>query len=129
MFKEQLHKSFDAISPSPELLDRISAMMSEEAAHPKPSIKMTAVKYGGIAAVHSGDLSRRDPADGLFCGKTGEQRRTGSNHRRGSHCRNGIRIRTGDRSGDRSRHRTGAGIRHHSRSLCAACIHAAGIRY
>ena len=50
MFKEQLHKSFDAISPSPELLDRISAMMSEEAAHPKPSIKMTAVKYGGIAA-------------------------------------------------------------------------------
>ena len=50
MFKEQLHKSFDAISPSPELLDRISAMMSEEAARPKPSIKMNAVKYGGIAA-------------------------------------------------------------------------------
>ena len=50
MFKEQLHESFDAISPSPELLDRISAMMSEEVARPKPSIKMTAVKYGGIAA-------------------------------------------------------------------------------
>lgn len=50
MFKEQLHKSFDAISPSPELLDRISAMMSEEATRPKPSIKMNAVKYGGIAA-------------------------------------------------------------------------------
>lgn len=50
MFKEQLHESFDAISPSPELLDRISAMMSEEAARPKTSIKMNAVKYGGIAA-------------------------------------------------------------------------------
>ena len=50
MFREQLHESFDAISPSPELLDRISAMMSEEVSRPKPSIKMTAVKYGGIAA-------------------------------------------------------------------------------
>ena len=30
MFKEQLHSSFDEISPSPELLDRISAMMNEE---------------------------------------------------------------------------------------------------
>ena len=50
MFKEQLHESFDAISPSPELLDRISAMMSEEASRPKPSIKMNAVRYGGIAA-------------------------------------------------------------------------------
>jgi hypothetical protein len=50
MFKEQLQDSFNRISPSPELLDRISAMMSEEVSRPKPAIKMTAVKYGGIAA-------------------------------------------------------------------------------
>ncbi len=50
MFKEELHTSFDRISPAPELLDRISAMMSEEAAKPKKPIYMNAVKYGGIAA-------------------------------------------------------------------------------
>ena len=50
MFKEQLHTSFDGISPSPELLDRVSEMMREEAAKPKPPIYMSAVKYGGIAA-------------------------------------------------------------------------------
>lgn len=50
MFKEQLHTSFDSIRPAPELLDRISAMMSEEAAKPKKPIYMNAVKYGGIAA-------------------------------------------------------------------------------
>lgn len=50
MFKEQLHTSFDSIKPAPELLDRISAMMSEEAAKPKKPIYLNAVKYGGIAA-------------------------------------------------------------------------------
>lgn len=50
MFKEELHTSFDRISPAPELLDRISAMMSEESAKPKKPIYMNAVKYGGIAA-------------------------------------------------------------------------------
>ena len=50
MFKEQLHTSFDAIRPSPELLDRISAMMNEEVSKKRPPIRMTAVKYGGIAA-------------------------------------------------------------------------------
>ena len=50
MFKEELHTSFDRISPAPELLDRISAMMSEEAAKPKKPIYLNAVKYGGIAA-------------------------------------------------------------------------------
>lgn len=50
MFKEQLHTSFDSIKPSPELLDRISAMMSEEASKKKPPIRMNVVKYGGIAA-------------------------------------------------------------------------------
>ncbi len=50
MFKEQLHESFDRISPSPELLDRISAMMSEEAGKKKPPIRMSIARYGGIAA-------------------------------------------------------------------------------
>lgn len=50
MFREQLHESFDNISPSPELLDRISAMMQEEVSRPKPPIRMQAVRYGGIAA-------------------------------------------------------------------------------
>lgn len=50
MFKEQLHDSFDPISPSPELLARISAMMNEEVSRPKPGIRMNAVRYGGIAA-------------------------------------------------------------------------------
>ncbi len=50
MFKDQLHTSFDGISPSPELLDRVSAMMKEEAGKRKPPIYMNAVKYGGIAA-------------------------------------------------------------------------------
>ena len=30
MFKDSLKNSFDAISPSPELLDSVSAMMKEE---------------------------------------------------------------------------------------------------
>ena len=50
MFKEELHTSFDRISPAPQLLDRISAMMSEEAAKPKKPLYLNAVKYGGIAA-------------------------------------------------------------------------------
>ncbi|MBR5090253.1 MAG: hypothetical protein IK093_12565 [Ruminiclostridium sp.] len=50
MYREQLHESFDRISPSPELLDRVSAMMREEAGRRKPPIRMQAVKYGGIAA-------------------------------------------------------------------------------
>ncbi len=50
MFKEQLHTAFDTISPSTELLDRISAMMSEEAGKKKASLHLNVVKYGGIAA-------------------------------------------------------------------------------
>ena len=50
MLKEQLHRSFDSIAPSPELLNRVSAMMHEEAEKKKPPIYMNAVKYGGIAA-------------------------------------------------------------------------------
>ncbi|MBO6301174.1 MAG: hypothetical protein J6N15_01910 [Ruminiclostridium sp.] len=50
MFKDELHGAFDGISPSPELLDRVSAMMSEEASKPRPAIRMTAAKYAGIAA-------------------------------------------------------------------------------
>ncbi len=50
MFKEQLNMSFENIKPSPELLDRISAMMSEEVSRKKPPLQMRAVKYAGIAA-------------------------------------------------------------------------------
>ena len=50
MFKEQLNMSFDSIRPAPELLDRISAMMSEEVNRKKPPLQMHAVKYAGIAA-------------------------------------------------------------------------------
>ncbi|MCR4781039.1 MAG: hypothetical protein K5876_08095 [Ruminiclostridium sp.] len=50
MFKEELNIAFESVRPSPELLDRVSAMMSEEAARKKPPLRMTAVKYAGIAA-------------------------------------------------------------------------------
>lgn len=50
MFKEQLHSSFDEISPSPELLDRISAMMNEEVNRQKPPLRMKVTRYAGIAA-------------------------------------------------------------------------------
>lgn len=50
MFREKLHSGLDALSPSPELLDRVSEMMAEEARRPKPKIYMSAVKYGGMAA-------------------------------------------------------------------------------
>lgn len=50
MFREKLHNSLDSVSPSPELLDRVSEMMAEEARKPKPKIFISAVKYGGMAA-------------------------------------------------------------------------------
>lgn len=50
MFKEKLHNDIDRITPSAELLDRVSLMMKEEASRKKPNIYMTAVKYGSLAA-------------------------------------------------------------------------------
>lgn len=50
MFREQLHKDVDRITPSPELLDKISLMMREQVKKPKPHIFMNAVRYGGMAA-------------------------------------------------------------------------------
>ena len=50
MFREKLHKDLDGISPSEELLSRVSLMMSEEAKKPKPPIYMNAVRWGGMAA-------------------------------------------------------------------------------
>ncbi|MGN0617933.1 MAG: hypothetical protein ACI4J7_02815 [Ruminiclostridium sp.] len=50
MFREQLHKDIDRITPSPELLDKISLMMKEQVQKPKPRIFMNAVRYGGMAA-------------------------------------------------------------------------------
>lgn len=50
MFREQLHKDIDRITPSPELLDKISLIMREQVQKPKPRIFMNAVRYGGMAA-------------------------------------------------------------------------------
>lgn len=50
MFREKLHKDIDRITPSPELLDKISLMMREQVQKPKPRIFMNAVRYGGMAA-------------------------------------------------------------------------------
>ena len=50
MFKEKLHNDIDKITPSAELLDRVSLMMKEEASKEKPKIYMTAAKYGSLAA-------------------------------------------------------------------------------
>lgn len=50
MFREQLHKDLDGISPSDELLSRVSQMMAEEAAKPKQPIYLNVAKWGGMAA-------------------------------------------------------------------------------
>lgn len=49
-FKEQLKGDLDRLSPAPELLDRISAMMREEAAKPRPAFYASALRYAGMAA-------------------------------------------------------------------------------
>lgn len=50
MFKDELNIAFENVKPSPELLDRVSAMMSEEANRRKPPLRLNVVKYAGIAA-------------------------------------------------------------------------------
>ncbi len=50
MFREKLHKDLDGISPSGELLSRVSQMMTEEAQKPKQPVYMNAVKWCGMAA-------------------------------------------------------------------------------
>ena len=50
MFKEKLHDDIDRITPSAELLDRVSLMMKEEASRKKPKIYITAAKYASLAA-------------------------------------------------------------------------------
>ncbi len=50
MFKEKLHSDIDRLSPSPELLDKISLMMREEAEKRRPKPYMAAVRFGGVAA-------------------------------------------------------------------------------
>lgn len=50
MFKEKLHSDIDRLSPSPELLDKISLMMREEAEKRRPKPYMTAVRFAGVAA-------------------------------------------------------------------------------
>ncbi len=50
MFKDELNIAFENVKPSTELLDRVSAMMSEEVSRKKPPLQMRFVKYVGIAA-------------------------------------------------------------------------------
>ena len=50
MFKDELNIAFENVRPAPELLDKISAMMSEEANRKKAPLQMRAVRYAGIAA-------------------------------------------------------------------------------
>ncbi len=49
-FREKLHNDLDGISPSDELLSRVSQMMAEEAKKPKQSIYLNVAKWGAMAA-------------------------------------------------------------------------------
>lgn len=50
MFREKLKKDLDGISPSDELLSKVSLMMAEEAEKPKQPIYLNVAKWGGMAA-------------------------------------------------------------------------------
>lgn len=50
MFREQLKRDLDGISPDEELLSKISSMMAEEVQKPKQPIYMNVVKWGSMAA-------------------------------------------------------------------------------
>jgi len=50
MFREKLHKDLDGISPSDELLSKVSLMMAEEAKKPKQPLYLNIAKWGGMAA-------------------------------------------------------------------------------
>ncbi len=49
-FREKLHNDLDRISPSDELLSRVSQMMAEEAEKPKQPIYLNVAKWGAMAA-------------------------------------------------------------------------------
>lgn len=49
-FKEQLKGDLDRLSPAPELLDRVSEMMREEAAKPRSAFYASAIRFAGMAA-------------------------------------------------------------------------------
>lgn len=50
MFREKLKRDLDGISPSDELLSKVSLMMAEEAEKPKQPIYLNVAKWGGMAA-------------------------------------------------------------------------------
>ena len=49
-FREKLHNDLDGISPSDELLSKVSQMMAEEAKKPKQPIYLNVAKWGAMAA-------------------------------------------------------------------------------
>lgn len=49
-FREKLNNDLDGISPSDELLSRVSQMMAEEVKKPKQPIYLNVAKWGGMAA-------------------------------------------------------------------------------
>ncbi len=50
MFREELHKELDRLSPSPELLDQVSRIMREEAEKKRPKASRLALRYAAAAA-------------------------------------------------------------------------------
>ncbi len=49
-FREKLNNDLDGISPSDELLSKVSLMMAEEAKKPKQPLYLNIAKWGGMAA-------------------------------------------------------------------------------
>ncbi|MBQ8410461.1 MAG: hypothetical protein IJX15_01855 [Ruminiclostridium sp.] len=50
MFREQLHKDLDGISPDEELLTKVTKLMQEEAQMPRPKMYRSVIRYCGMAA-------------------------------------------------------------------------------
>ena len=50
MFRKQLHKDLDGISPDEELLLKITKSMQEEVQKPRPKMYTKAIRFGGMAA-------------------------------------------------------------------------------
>lgn len=50
MFREQLHKDLDGISPDEELLTKVTKLMQEEVQMPRPKMYRSVIRYCGMAA-------------------------------------------------------------------------------
>ena len=50
MFREQLHKDLDGISPNEELLTKVTKLMQEEVQMPRPKMYRSVIRYCGMTA-------------------------------------------------------------------------------